>query len=100
MAIKRIEKRQNENNLVQAPQPFSDIIDHICKQDKKYFEENPGHSFYFRRYVPGEFWPFSFIGVFWVLVDNIHPGLRMRTLCSIEKGDEAKIEKKIGEVRS
>lgn len=44
MAIKRIEKRQNENNLVQAPQPFSDIIDHICKQDKKYFEENPGHS--------------------------------------------------------
>lgn len=99
MAMKRIEKRQkNENNSVQAPQPFSDIIDHVCEQDKKYFEENPGRSFYLRRYVPGEFWPLDFNDDTWVRVENIHPGLRMLVPCTMEKADEAKIGEMAREV--
>jgi hypothetical protein len=95
-------RRKSRNNSVQAPQPFSDIVDQICKADKKYFEENPGRSFYFRRYVPGEFWPLKFIDNTWVLVKEIHPELRMRAPCTMETAIDAKIweKEKVREARS
>lgn len=93
-------RRKDGNNSVQAPQPFSDTVDHICEQDKKYFEDNPGCSFYLRHYVSGEFWPLKINEYAWVLVKEIYPGLRMRTPCTIEEPDDRKIWEKVGEVGS
>ena len=93
-------RRKNSDESVRAPPLFSDIVDYICEQDKKYFEENPGRSLYLRHYAPGEFWPLKFNEHTWVLVKEISPGLRMRTPCTAEEPDNAKIGKKALEVGS
>jgi hypothetical protein len=80
-------RRKSREEIVQAPQQFSDITDQVCDQDKKYFEEHPDHDFYVRRCIPGEYWPLIFPRDTWIEVRQIMPGLRMRRPCNLKKYD-------------
>jgi hypothetical protein len=86
-------RRKDHYRTTSALQPFNDIIDRVCDQDKKYFKEHPDIGVYARNDVPGEFWPFVFPGDIIVVVRQLFPGFLMRSPCRIEKtgviGNEA-----------
>jgi len=74
----RIPEPAERKQLFQMPQTFSDIIEMVSSEDRAYFEQHPGHSFYWRPYVPGELWPAILPGDAWIEVSQIRPGARTR----------------------
>ena len=54
------------------------IVDRVMAQDRQFFEQHPGVSWYVRRSVPGEFGTAPTPGAPWVEVTQLAPGVRHR----------------------
>ena len=66
-------------NVIEVPEPARSIIDFVCDEDRRYFEDHPQARFYDRALHPSELWPWTIPpkGVV-VRVYQIVPGVRMR----------------------
>ena len=74
---------------IEAPAPYSSIIDLVAAADRAWFEEHPKARQYTRPYVPGEFWPMYIPAGSLVRVTYLGPGLRAREPLLIAPGDPA-----------
>lgn len=78
MATAFLGRADGKHEPFQMPQAFSDIIETVSSEDRAYFKQHPGHSFYWRPYVPGELWPAILPGDAWIEVRQIRAGSRLR----------------------
>jgi hypothetical protein len=64
----------------QVPEPYSSIVNRVCKADREYFERHPAKREYLRPMVQGEFWPALVQPGAWVRVVKLGSGVRTREL--------------------
>jgi hypothetical protein len=74
--------------IIDAPQPYSDIMDAIHERDSAWFEAHPRDRQYLRLFVEGEMWPLDLDPApsgycRAMLVTIIEPGVRERELVHI-----------------
>ena len=68
------------------PRRFRPLIERVRDRDRAYFEKHPGATEYLRPYVPGEFWPVAYPDATHVLVTQIVPGFRTKTILICREG--------------
>ncbi len=61
------------------PPDVSAIVDAVCAQDRRYFEQHPNITQYTRRAVPGEFLGEPLPAGTVIRVHQLRPGVRLRT---------------------
>ncbi len=67
---------------LKPPIYYENLISAVCDDDRAWFERNPGRNARTRDLVPGEFWPVEFPIGSKVLVQQLAPGVRTRSVVS------------------